>query len=255
MRARSCVGSARPSSRRSIRSTGRVTAGTSGCGSRPRSAAMKEFFARWREESAAIARKYAVACRDYVMAKIAYLSGVRAAELCGVCIGDVHWESGQWGRFLVQGKGARGSGPRPREAYLFEEGRELLWWYIEEVRGEFGDDAEHPRAPLLPSERMPKAVAALNVPIAPAIVPVDVPAGAAHRGARLPARAGHRPVPAPAAARLRDPQLRARDDACGRCRSCSDTTGRPRRLRTWRPLTPIRSTRAWRPAPGRPSDW
>ena len=136
----------------------------------PSQQAMKEFFARWREQLP-LARKYAVACRDYVMSKIAYISGVRAAELCPVCIGDVHWEHGQWGRFLVNGKGANGSGPRQREAYLFQDGRELLWWYIEEVRGEFGDDATHPRAPLWPSERKPKAVAALNLPIAPAIVP------------------------------------------------------------------------------------
>lgn len=134
----------------------------------PSQAAMKEFFARWREQLPA-ARKYAVACRDYVMAKIAYISGVRAAELCGVTIGDVNWENGQWGRFVVSGKGAHGSGPRPREAYLFQEGRELLWWYVEEIRGEFGDDAEQPRAPLWPSERLPKAVAELNMPIAPAL--------------------------------------------------------------------------------------
>ncbi|MFG3168412.1 tyrosine-type recombinase/integrase [Streptomyces sp. NPDC048200] len=136
----------------------------------PSQTAMKEFFARWREDLASH-RKYLVACRDYVMTKIAYLSGVRAAELCGVCIGDINWEHGQWGRFTVQGKGARRSGPRPREAYLFQEGRDLLWWYIEEIRGEFGDDANHPRAPLWPSERKPKAIAALNLPIAPGIVP------------------------------------------------------------------------------------
>lgn len=112
-----------------------------------------------------------MACRDYVMTKIGYISGLRAAELCPVTIGDVHWEHGQWGRFVVQGKGGRGSGPRPREVYMFREGRELLWWYIEEVRAEFGDDVEHPSAPLWPSERKPKAVAALNLPIAPAITP------------------------------------------------------------------------------------
>ena len=136
----------------------------------PSQTAMREFFSRWRDDLPQ-ARKYAVACRDYVMTKIAYLSGVRAAELCGVCIGDVHWEHGQWGRFLVNGKGAHGSGPRQREAYLFQEGRELLWWYVEEIRGEFGDDPGHPRAPLWPSERKPVAVAALNLPIAPTIVP------------------------------------------------------------------------------------
>lgn len=136
----------------------------------PSQTAMKEFFARWREQLP-YARKYPVACRDYVMTKVAYLSGVRAAELCPVTIGDIHWEHGQWGRFVVDGKGSRGSGPRQREAYLFREGRELLWWYIEEVRAEFGDDVEHTSAPLWPSERKPKAVAALNLPIAPAITP------------------------------------------------------------------------------------
>ena len=100
----------------------------------PSQRALREFFARWRE-SLEDARKPATARRDYVMGKLTYLSGVRAAELCGVKIGDLHWESGQWGRFLVNGKGARGSGPRQREAYMFEEGRALLWWWIEDVRG------------------------------------------------------------------------------------------------------------------------
>ncbi|MFI8093564.1 tyrosine-type recombinase/integrase [Streptomyces sp. NPDC086080] len=129
----------------------------------PSQRATREFFARWRN-SLEDARKPVIARRDYVMGKLTYISGVRAAELCGVCIGDAHWESGQWGRFLVNGKGARGSGPRQREAYLFQEGRDLLWWYIEEVRGEFSDDPEDPRAPLFPSERLPPAVSALNMP-------------------------------------------------------------------------------------------
>ncbi|WP_433616883.1 hypothetical protein ACQP2P_16125 [Dactylosporangium sp. CA-139114] len=122
----------------------------------PSRRAMLEFFAAWR---AALpqARKYHVAVRDYVMAKIAYLSGVRAAELCAVRIGDVHWELGQWGRFVVRGKGARGSGPRERMAFLFAEGRELLWWYVEQIRGEFRDDPEDMLAPLWPSERLPAA--------------------------------------------------------------------------------------------------
>ena len=129
----------------------------------PSQRATREFFARWRN-SLEHARKPVIARRDYVMGKLTYISGVRAAELCGVRIGDVHWELGQWGRFLVYGKGAHGSGPRQREAYLFAEGRDLLWWYIEEVRGEFGDDPENPSAPLFPSERLPPAVSALNVP-------------------------------------------------------------------------------------------
>ncbi|HKS47037.1 MAG TPA: tyrosine-type recombinase/integrase [Amycolatopsis sp.] len=55
-------------------------------------------------------------------------------------------------------------------AYLFAEGRELLWWYIEEIRAEFTDDPDDPQAPLWPSERLPSAVAALN--IAPVACPV-----------------------------------------------------------------------------------
>ncbi|MFI9545127.1 tyrosine-type recombinase/integrase [Streptomyces sp. NPDC052016] len=136
----------------------------------PSKRAMKEFFAAWRKDLPN-ARKYPVAVRDYCMAKTAYTSGVRATELCSARLGDIHWELGQWGRFIVQGKGARGSGPREREAYMFAEGRELLWWYVEEIRGEFADDPTDPCAPLWPSERLPEAVASLNVPIAPAIGP------------------------------------------------------------------------------------
>ncbi|SBW27840.1 phage integrase [Candidatus Protofrankia californiensis] len=136
----------------------------------PSKRALAEFFAAWRLALPA-ARKYPVAVRDYVMAKLAYVSGVRASELCGVRIGGVHWEQGQWGRFVVRGKGAGGSGPREREAFLFTEGRALLWWYVEEIRGEFTDDPTDPFAPLFPSERLPNAVAMLNLAVAPAVGP------------------------------------------------------------------------------------
>lgn len=137
----------------------------------PSRKALEEFFSGWRAELPQ-ARKPTVACRDYVMAKIAYLSGVRAAELCQVRLAEVQWESGQWGRFLVHGKGANGSGPRQRQAYLFAQGRELLWWYVEEVRGLFPDDVEHPHAPLWPSERLSPAAARLNLAgVASAVVP------------------------------------------------------------------------------------
>ncbi|MGK2383078.1 hypothetical protein [Gordonia tangerina] len=52
----------------------------------PSQRAVREFFGRWRE-SLVEARKPMIARRDYVMGKITYLSGVRAAELCGVRIG------------------------------------------------------------------------------------------------------------------------------------------------------------------------
>ncbi|WP_241695318.1 site-specific integrase [Streptomyces sp. C] len=131
---------------------------------------MGEFFAGWRESLPA-SRKYPVAVRDYCMAKIAYISGVRATELCSVRLGDVHWELGRWGRFIVRGKGARGSGPRERQAYLFAEGRELLWWYVEEIRGQFADDVADPRVPLWPSERLPQTRAPLDGPVAAAVGP------------------------------------------------------------------------------------
>jgi hypothetical protein len=88
----------------------------------PSRRALREFFADWRAALPG-ARKELVACRDYAMAKIAYITGVRAAELCGVRMRDLYWESGRFGRFLVNGKGARGSGPRLREAFMFPEGR------------------------------------------------------------------------------------------------------------------------------------
>ncbi|MEU2744242.1 site-specific integrase [Streptomyces sp. NPDC007095] len=134
----------------------------------PSARAVNEFFAGWRRELAH-ARKEAVACRDYVMAKLIYISGVRASELCQMRMKDLHWEAGDFGRFLVQGKGARGSGPRQREAFLFAEGRELLWWYVEEVRGLFSDDPEHPESPVWPSERLARDLGGMPSPVGPAV--------------------------------------------------------------------------------------
>ena len=86
----------------------------------PSKRATTEFFASWRSDLPN-ARKFPVAARDYVMAKITYISGVRAAELCSVRIGDLHWELGTHGRFMVHGKGANGSSPRDRDAFMFRE--------------------------------------------------------------------------------------------------------------------------------------
>ncbi|MFE4335565.1 hypothetical protein ACFRQM_41050 [Streptomyces sp. NPDC056831] len=102
---------------------------------------MQAFFASWRQ-ALAIARKYAVAVRNYVMSKTAYLSGVRASELCQVRLGELFWDQGQWGRFLVKGKG-------------------------EEIRGLFPDNPSDPHAPLFPSERL--ATTLVDVPVATAI--------------------------------------------------------------------------------------
>ena len=48
---------------------------------------------------------------------------------------------------------------------MFAEGRDLLWWWIEDVRGCFADDPGDPDVPLFPSERIPAAVSRLNVPV------------------------------------------------------------------------------------------
>ncbi len=67
---------------------------------------------------------------------------MRASELCQVRLGELFWDQGQWGRFLVKGEG-------------------------EEIRGLFPDDPSDPHAPLFPSERL--ATALVDVPVAPAI--------------------------------------------------------------------------------------
>ncbi|MFD5504885.1 hypothetical protein ACFWJS_35195 [Streptomyces sp. NPDC127061] len=67
---------------------------------------------------------------------------MRASELCQVRLGELFRDQGQWGRFLVKGKG-------------------------EEIRGLFPDDPADPHAPLFPSERL--ATALVDVPVAPAI--------------------------------------------------------------------------------------
>ena len=181
----------------------------------PSQRATREFFARWRG-SLDQARKPLIARRDYVMGKLTYISAVRAAELCGVTMGDLHWESGQWGRFLVNGKGARGSGPRPRQAYMFEEGRDLLWWWVEECRGGFCDDPDDLGAPLFPSERIPRAVSVLNVAVPGiAVTPSTFRRALKVAGQRFltgPVTASSSP---PAQACRGDAQLRARDVAVG----------------------------------------
>jgi integrase/recombinase XerC len=216
----------------------------------PSHRALREFFACWRG-SLEQARKPAVARRDYVMGKLTYISGVRAAELCGVKIGDLHWESAQWGRFLVNGKGARGSGPRQREGYMFEEGRALLWWWIEDVRGGFCDDPDDPNVPLFPSERIPQAVSALNVPATGiAVTPSKFRRALQVAGERfLTARSSSCTLTC--SVTLRRPTAMSGGCRYGRCRNYSGMTGRRPPFHTWPPPMPIRKRPAWRRPAGR----
>jgi site-specific recombinase XerD len=119
----------------------------------PAPAELVGFFARWRD-GLDEARKWRTAARNYAMARLTGEVGLRAAELCGLCLDDLHFDHGPLGKIHVRlGKGARGSGPRERLVPMLGDARPLLVWWVSEVRGGFGDDFDRPRAPLFPSER------------------------------------------------------------------------------------------------------
>lgn len=119
----------------------------------PSPAELAGFFARWRGELAEV-RKWRTAARNYAMARLAGEVGLRAAELCALGLDDLHFDHGPLGKIHVRmGKGARGSGPRQRLVPMLGDSRALLEWWVGEVRGQFGDDFDAPRAALFPSER------------------------------------------------------------------------------------------------------
>ena len=119
----------------------------------PSARELARFFAGWRE-SLLEARKWRTAARNYAMARVAADVGLRSTELCALGLDDCHFDHGPLGKIHVRaGKGARGSGPRERLVPMLGEVRPMLVWWITQVRGEFNDDFELPRAPLFPSER------------------------------------------------------------------------------------------------------
>ena len=80
--------------------------------------------------------------------------GLRVNEARCLDLADVRWDLGRFGKLHVRhGKGARGSGPRERMVPLINGAGRTLRWFIEDVRGLFGDDFARHGAPLLPSER------------------------------------------------------------------------------------------------------
>lgn len=121
----------------------------------PTDAEMQTFFQGWRTELATT-RRFGTCARNYTAAKLLAGVGLRINELLMLDLDDVHPELGKFGKLHVRfGKGANGSGPRPRMVPLINETDVLLRWYVEDVRGLF-EDAEHwdrPGAPLFPSER------------------------------------------------------------------------------------------------------
>ncbi|GAA3246776.1 site-specific integrase [Streptomyces labedae] len=136
----------------------------------PSQRAMREFFAAWRDAlpRAPQAGGGVPGLRDGQARLPVWGEGVRAVRgrsvRCALGVGQVGpvRRAGQ-GRPRLRAPAARGvhvpGGPR------------LLWWYVEEVRGLFHDDPEHPLAPLFPSERLPVELAAANIPVAAAITP------------------------------------------------------------------------------------
>ena len=92
-------------------------------------------FLRERLESA---RKWAPAARDYALFRTLYHAGLRAQEAAALEIRDVHFNRGPFGKLHVRlGKGARGSGPRPRWVPMLDQLDELLRWYLAEARPRF----------------------------------------------------------------------------------------------------------------------
>ena len=110
-------------------------------------------FAGWRQELGTC-RKFAPAARNYAAARLMAEVGLRVNEARMLDLDDVRWDLGRFGKLHVRhGKGARGSGPRDRMVPLINGAGRTLRWFIQDVRGLFGDDFARHGAPLLPSER------------------------------------------------------------------------------------------------------
>ena len=88
----------------------------------------------------ATARKYGPAARDYALFRILYHAGLRAEEVVMLDRSDVHFGRGPFGKLHVRfGKGAKGSGPRPRWVPMLDGLDLVLRWYLDDVRGRFPD--------------------------------------------------------------------------------------------------------------------
>jgi site-specific recombinase XerD len=119
----------------------------------PSPPALEAFFREWRSDLEN-ARKWLTGARHYCMARLAGEIGLRLRELCWLSLEDLHFDHGPLGKVHVRmGKGSQGSGPRERLIPMLGDARQLLMWWVQDVRGEFRDDWELPRSPLFPSER------------------------------------------------------------------------------------------------------
>ncbi|GAA3346557.1 site-specific tyrosine recombinase XerD [Amorphoplanes nipponensis] len=110
-------------------------------------------FDAWRD-AVPSARKYLPAARDYFAASLWRRAGLRITETVRLDIRDWRPDLGEHGRLHVRfGKGSMGRGPKPRMVPAINSVDQLMFWWLTDVRGQFGDDPTDPDAPLLPSER------------------------------------------------------------------------------------------------------
>ncbi len=102
---------------------------------------MEEFFDFLRGRIAT-ARKFASAGRDYALFRTLYHCGLRADEAASLERSDLHFERGPFGKVHVRfGKGARGSGPRPRWVPMLDQVDLILRWFLDDVRPRMADSS------------------------------------------------------------------------------------------------------------------
>jgi site-specific recombinase XerD len=99
---------------------------------------MEEFFGFLRDR-VATARKFGSAGRDYALFRTLYHCGLRADEAASLVQSDLHFDRGPFGKVHVRfGKGARGSGPRPRWVPMLDQVDLILRWFLVDVRPRMG---------------------------------------------------------------------------------------------------------------------
>jgi site-specific recombinase XerD len=102
---------------------------------------MEEFFGFLRDRVAS-ARKFASAGRDYALFRTLYHAGLRSDEAASLERSDLHFDRGPFGKIHVRfGKGARGSGPRPRWVPMLDHLDLILHWFVDDVRPRMAESA------------------------------------------------------------------------------------------------------------------
>jgi integrase/recombinase XerD len=100
---------------------------------------MEDFFGFLRDRIATT-RKFGPAGRDYALFRTLYHAGLRADEAASLELQDLHFGRGPFGKVHVRfGKGARGSGPRPRWVPMLDQLDLILHWYTDDVRPRLAD--------------------------------------------------------------------------------------------------------------------